>query len=65
MKESRFFRVLGALQKRIGQVEKFFGIMAMAFIVIINVYGIALRYLLNHPVLYVQELTILVYPSNS
>jgi TRAP-type C4-dicarboxylate transport system permease small subunit len=59
MTESRFFRALERLQKRIGQLEKFFGIVAMAFIVIINVYGIALRYLLNHPVLYVQELTIL------
>lgn len=40
-------------------VEKVFGILAMAFLILINVYGIGSRYLFNHPVIYVQELTIL------
>lgn len=63
MPDNRFFHFLERLQKRIGQVEKFFGMAAMGFIVLINAYGIALRYLLNHPVLYVQELTILAAVS--
>ena len=47
------------VQAVIGKVEKVFGIVAMAFIIVINIYGIASRYFLDQPVIYIQELTIL------
>ena len=50
---------LGRLQKIITHIEKIFGIVVMAFIIIINIYGIASRYFLDMPIIYVQELTIL------
>jgi TRAP-type C4-dicarboxylate transport system permease small subunit len=48
-------RFLNALAK----VEKVFGIFAMAFIVVINVVGIGSRYLLDQPIIFIHELTIL------
>jgi TRAP-type C4-dicarboxylate transport system permease small subunit len=40
--------------------ERFFGMLAMAFIILLNVYGISSRYFLNRPIMYIHELTILV-----
>lgn len=51
--------LMNKVQNWIAKVEKGFGIFAMAFIVVINVYGISSRYIFNKPVLYIQELTIL------
>ena len=51
----RMDRFLNALAK----VEKIFGIFAMAFIVVINVVGIGSRYLLDQPIIFIHELTIL------
>jgi TRAP-type C4-dicarboxylate transport system permease small subunit len=54
-----FFKRIDKIQRGIGNIEKIFGITAMAFIICINIYGISSRYLFNRPILYVQELTIL------
>jgi TRAP-type C4-dicarboxylate transport system permease small subunit len=43
----------------IANFKKAFGTYAMAFIIIINIYGILSRSVLKTPVIYVQELTIL------
>ena len=59
MGSSRFFTSMDKIQFWIGRVEKVFGIGAMAFIIVINIYGISSRYIFNRPVLYIQELTIL------
>jgi TRAP-type C4-dicarboxylate transport system permease small subunit len=50
---------MSKVQNGIAKVEKAFGIFAMGFIIVINIYGISSRYLFNKPVLYIQELTIL------
>jgi TRAP-type C4-dicarboxylate transport system permease small subunit len=54
-----FYESMEKVQRGIARVEKGFGIFAMAFIIVINIYGISSRYLFNRPVLYIQELTIL------
>ena len=43
----------------IASVEKVFGIVAMAFILLINMWGILSRYLFNRPLIFIHELTIL------
>ena len=43
----------------IANIEKVFGIVAMAFIVLINMWGILSRYLFNRPLIFIHELTIL------
>lgn len=58
-----FYRYVSILQKWIGFVEKYFGILGMGFIVLLNFYGITSRYVFNRPILYVHELTILVAVS--
>ena len=63
MNLSGFYKGMEKVQQGIGAVEKFFGIFAMAFIVLINIYGIGSRYIFNKPVLYIQELTILAAVS--
>jgi TRAP-type C4-dicarboxylate transport system permease small subunit len=55
----RINAVMNKVQNWIAKIEKGFGIFAMAFIIVINVYGISSRYIFNKPVLYIQELTIL------
>jgi len=49
----------GKIEKKMGWGEKVFCTFAMAFIIAINIFGIASRYLFNKPILYIQELTIL------
>jgi TRAP-type C4-dicarboxylate transport system permease small subunit len=53
--EERLAGVLNTLTR----IEKPFCTFSMAFIILINIYGISSRFLFNKPVLYVQELTIL------
>jgi TRAP-type C4-dicarboxylate transport system permease small subunit len=55
----RMHRFMDRVQGGIARMERAFGIFAMGFIIVINVYGISSRYLFNKPVLYIQELTIL------
>ena len=43
----------------IAYIEKMFGIVAMAFILLINMWGILSRYLFNKPLIFIHELTIL------
>lgn len=50
---------MDGFQNWIAKLEKLFGMFAMAFIIIINIYGIFSRAFLNQPIIYVQELTIL------
>lgn len=59
MDSSAAFRWMDTIQAWIAKIEKVIGITAMAFIIVINIYGISSRYLFNRPVLYIQELTIL------
>ena len=54
-----YFRMIDRLQNRIAIVEKIFGMSAMAFIIVINIYGIFSRAFLDQPVIYIHELTIL------
>lgn len=56
---SRVYKRMDRLQNGIAKAEKAFGIFAMAFIIVINIYGISSRYIFDQPVIYVQELTIL------
>lgn len=59
MSLSGFYHGMDMVQKGIAKVEKVFGTFAMAFIILINIYGISSRYLLDQPIIYVKELTIL------
>ncbi|MBW1802142.1 MAG: TRAP transporter small permease subunit [Deltaproteobacteria bacterium] len=54
-----YFMLIDGLQNRIAKVEKVFGMFAMAFIIVINIYGIFSRTFLDQPLIYIQELTIL------
>ena len=47
------------LQGWIAKFERVFGMVAMGFIIVINIYGIFSRTFLDHPIIYIQELTIL------
>ena len=51
---------LEKVQKGLTHLEKYFSMFAMAFIIVINIYGVSSRYIFNQPVLYIQELTILI-----
>jgi TRAP-type C4-dicarboxylate transport system permease small subunit len=53
------FKIFENCLDKIANLKKTFGTYAMAFIIIINIYGILSRYVLKTPVIYVQELTIL------
>ena len=55
----KYYFLIDGLQNRIARVEKVFGMLAMAFIIVINIYGIFSRTFLDQPVIYIQELTIL------
>jgi TRAP-type C4-dicarboxylate transport system permease small subunit len=55
----RFYHAMDKVQRGIAKVEGVFGTVAMAFIILINIYGIFSRYFLDQPIIYVQELTIL------
>jgi TRAP-type C4-dicarboxylate transport system permease small subunit len=59
MNLDRFQKGMDALINAVAWVEKVIGTIAMAFIILINIYGITSRYLFDRPVLYVHELTIL------
>jgi TRAP-type C4-dicarboxylate transport system permease small subunit len=59
MSLSGFYHGMDKVQKRIAMVERVFGMIAMAFIILINVFGISSRYLFDQPIIYVKELTIL------
>jgi len=54
-----FERSVDRLLNGLAFVEKIFGMFAMGFIIVINIYGIGSRYLFDLPVLFVHELTIL------
>ena len=54
-----FIKTADGVQNRIAKLEKAFGMFAMAFIIVINIYGIFSRTFLDQPVIYIQELTIL------
>jgi len=54
-----YFMIIDRFQNRIAKVEKIFGMFAMAFIIVINIYGIFSRAFLDQPLIYIQELTIL------
>lgn len=54
-----YFMMIDGLQNRIAKVEKTFGMFAMAFIIVINIYGIFSRTFMDQPLIYIQELTIL------
>ena len=47
------------VQGKIAKAEKIFGNFAMAFIIVINIFGIFSRYILNYSIIYIPELTIL------
>jgi TRAP-type C4-dicarboxylate transport system permease small subunit len=59
MSLSGFYHGMDKVQRGIAKVERVFGMTAMAFIILINIYGISSRYLLDQPIIYVKELTIL------
>ena len=53
------FMAVDWFQGWIAKLEKVFGMFAMAFIIVINIYGIFSRTFLDQPLIYIQELTIL------
>lgn len=59
MNVTAYFKVVDKLQNLIAKLEKVFGMFAMAFIIVINIYGIFARTFMNQPPIYIQELTIL------
>ena len=59
MQLTSVYERMDRIQQWIAKVEKAFGIFAMAFIVVINIYGITSRYFFDQPIIYIHELTIL------
>ena len=49
-------KVTGTIEK----IEKLFGISALAFMLLINIWGIVSRFFFNKPLIFVYELTILI-----
>lgn len=59
MSIKKFYKGFEKVQNGIARFEKYFSIFSMAFIILLNIYGISSRCIFNKPILYIQELTIL------